>query len=325
VSTPERIEHDLAALWREVAPDARSARAVMSNLVVFRARGQGRPEGQDPLETGAEIDAIVARHPARVVLIDHEQSPSSTCGPLAASVGVVVFGPATGRYAVEQVAIRSACGESSLPSIVRRLIRGDLPTSIWWTEDISQAQPLGALVTMGRQLVYDSRRWRSVPRGVRAVAPLLAARRIELADLNWRRLTPLRHALIHAAEFNRRELETSAVRIVHRPGDGALAWLLAGWFGGRLRPGRERWPKVEEGRESDEVMTITIEDPAAPLSASLDAHRAIVKQSGCAPVVVGVPHEEEAEALANELRALTTDGCLQDALAALDQHFSTLA
>ena len=38
-STPEAIEPDLAALWREIsATDAPIGRAVMSNLVVFRSR-----------------------------------------------------------------------------------------------------------------------------------------------------------------------------------------------------------------------------------------------------------------------------------------------
>src|SRR4051812_46286961 len=37
-STAETIDEDLATLWREVAREAPVSRAVMSNLVVFRAR-----------------------------------------------------------------------------------------------------------------------------------------------------------------------------------------------------------------------------------------------------------------------------------------------
>src|SRR6266446_2659634 len=109
VSTPEAIDADLAALWRDVGRGETSvARAVMSNLIVFR-------------------------------------SPTSAAG-------------------------------------------GDMPTCIWWTEDMSDAAPSEALLTVGRQLVYDSRRWRDVRRGAAAMAPLVRRHRVDLADLNWRRL-----------------------------------------------------------------------------------------------------------------------------------------
>ncbi len=334
-STPETIEHDLAALWREIARKTPVARAVMSNLVVFRAaeqdRGVGAPGvrearggGAVPGATNATsefdsgLEAIVARHPSRVLLINHEQGPNP-CAPAAASVGVVVFGPPGARYAIEQVTIRSACGEASLPSIIRRLIRGDLPTSILWAEDLSHAPPLQALVTMARQLLYDSRRWRDFPRGVEALAPLIAAHDVEFADLNWRRLTPLRLALVHGTHSIRHQIAAAAVRIVHRPGDGALAWLLAGWLAARLRWAPDIWPGIEEARHGDEVLAITIDDPASAIAASLNGHRAIVRPSGSAPILVGVPHEGEAEAVADELRTLSTDACLRAALSALSR------
>ena len=56
---------------------------------------------------------------------------------------------------------------------MRRLVLGDLPTSVWWTEDLSQTPPLTELATMGRQFVYDSRQWRDVRAGIATVAGLL--------------------------------------------------------------------------------------------------------------------------------------------------------
>src|SRR2546423_374179 len=83
---------------------------------------------------------------------------ASTAGArLAAHVGVLAFGPPDARYGVERIVIRSACSDAALPSIVRRLMLGDVPTSVWWTDDLSGTRPLGPLVTMGRQLLYDSR------------------------------------------------------------------------------------------------------------------------------------------------------------------------
>ena len=148
----------------------------MSNLVVFRERIT--PIDRAP---GADVDAVaadlplhevLARHPSRLIVLEHEHGRVAPAAPFAAGVGIVTFGPPEARYGVEQIVVRAACAEASLPSIVRRFIRGDLPTTVWWTEDLSQVPPLAALVTMGRQLLYDSRLWRDVARGVRALAPL---------------------------------------------------------------------------------------------------------------------------------------------------------
>src|SRR5262249_45601469 len=144
------------------------------------------------------IEDVAERHPSRVIVLHHGGQPDP-CGPVAARISVVVFGAPPARFGVEQIAIRSTCADASLPSIVRRLARGDLPTSIWWTDDFSQATPVQALASVGRQFVYDSRRWRDVRRGMVALAPIVSQPNgPDVADLNWRRLTPLRQAVAQA-------------------------------------------------------------------------------------------------------------------------------
>ena len=195
-STSEAAEEDLSALWRELAHDTPDARAVMSNLVIFRERAEAEDvDVEASLRDGLVVE--VARcHPSRVVLLVHARSDLECRTPLAAAVGVLTFGPAEARHAVEQIAVRSHGLEQSLPSIVRRLVLGDLPTSVWWTEDLSQTPPLVALATMGRQFVYDSRQWRDVRAGISTVAGLLEHPHApDLADLNWRRLAPLRQGV----------------------------------------------------------------------------------------------------------------------------------
>jgi hypothetical protein len=73
------------------------------------------------------------------------------------------------------------------------------------------------------------------------------------------------------------------------------------------------------------MLAIAIDDPVSPLAASLDGHRVLLRQSDAEPVVIGVPHEDEADALADELRVLSTDACLRDALNALAERFSTIS
>ena len=247
-SSPDAIEEDLAALWADAARDAPIARALMANLVVFRDCPAAHVVNLSAPIEGLPIDDVAERHPSRLILLHHGGRPDPGA-PVGATISVLLFGTAGARFGVEEIAVRSTCAEASLPSIVRRLALGDVPTSIWWTEDLSASVPLEALVTMGRQLLYDSRRWADLRRGFLALAPLAAhPHGPDLADLNWRRLMPLRNALTHAVATMAATLDAPrraplAWRIRHRGGERALAWLLAGWFAARLG-----WPRPASGR-----------------------------------------------------------------------------
>jgi glucose-6-phosphate dehydrogenase assembly protein OpcA len=324
-TTPGAIEASLSALWREAAGQDPIARAVMSNLVVYRERTGAATPDLEAFPPGLPLEAVVARHPSRVILLEHERGHADPCAPFAAAVGVATFGAAGGRYGVEQIAVRSNCVEQSLPSIVRRLLKGGVPTSVWWIDDVSRVPPLEALVRMGRQFVYDSRGWHDVRRGVRALAPLLSEPSgVDVADLNWRRLAPLRQALVHAATLGGLEaLRLGHVRVTHRPGDAALAWLIVGWLHARLGWGRNVSPDVEEAAEGGEILSMLVGGPAPALTVSLNGHRVLVTHlSGSAGFTVAVPQEGEADAVAAELRNLSHDVCLHDAISALVRTFN---
>jgi glucose-6-phosphate dehydrogenase assembly protein OpcA len=330
------IDADLAALWREIARRAPLSRAVMANLVVFCRRAAGDDVDLTSPPEGVPIDEVARHHPARIILLHHDPephaprehsagSPPAVAAPgisLAAHVGVLTFGPGDARYGVERIVIRSACSEAALPSIVRPLILGDVPTTVWWTEDLSETHPLAPLVTMGRQLLYDSRQWRDVRLGILALAPLLTLPfGPDLADVNWRRLLPLRQALVHAVgscDTSKRQRLTP-VHIRHRPGEGALAWLMAGWL---QQAGLEDvWEQItvdEDSRLGDDVLTVVFDDG---LHLRLDAHRVSVEDPlGPAPFAVPVRRETDGEAVAAELRVLTHDVSLHRALAAVAER-----
>ena len=318
-STPEAIDADLSALWREVGRgETPVARAVMSNLIVFRSPSAASGEDAAALIRGLPVEDVVARHPSRVIVLEHCHGETPRA-PSASAVGILTFGPATARYGVELIVVRSACPEPSLLSILRRFVRGDIPTSIWWTEDMSAAQPSDAMLTIGRQLVYDSRRWRDARRGVAALAPLVRHHRVDLADINWRRLAPLRRALVHA----RGPLKSDAwrgvdVRVAHAGGDAALAWLFAGW----LRAERVRCADPtaaagagEAAREQDREPLLTAWIGA--MTATLSAHTVQIVCPDAPPLVVAAAAESEADAIAAELRSLAPDAVLISALGAL--------
>lgn len=322
-ATPaESIEAGLAELWREIGREGPVARAVMSNLIIFRNRSSGGAGRLEALVEGLPIEDVVARHPSRIILIAHERGRIA-CEPAAAGIGIVTFGPPQARYGVEEIAVQASCADASLPSIVRRLARGDVPTSVWWAEDLSQVPPVPALVSMGRQLLYDSSAWRDVRSAVLSLTPIVRDRRSDCADVNWRRLTPVRQALVHAAEsMQAGDLGPAGVRITHRPGEAALAWLLGAWLAAQLRWLDPAAPAIEEAPQADDVLTLTCGTESGELTLTLTEQHVAVSRRGHPSFTVAVPRETAGDAVAAELRSLARDICLHDTLEALIRRFS---
>ena len=314
---PEAIESVLAALWSEVGRQGPIAHALMANLIVVCPATSDEPvELQAPIKD-VPIDEVSRRHPSRVVVLRHARGHAHPCGPTAAAVGLLVFGPPSAKYGVEQIAVRSACADESLPSIVRRLALGDVPTTVWWAEDISDVTPVAAIVQMGRQLIYDSRPWRDVKRGVDAVVSLASGpNSLGVADLNWRRLLPMRQALVNAIRAAGSRATIHAVRVRHRPGEVALAWLLAGWLSARGVVADAGDRISIETAEGDDILSLALEGTAITVAMSPSRVLATFK-ANVAPLVVAVPRETTPDAVAAELRNLRRDVCLYDSLVAL--------
>lgn len=317
-STPEGVEQDLAALWRDLASgESPVTRAVMANLVVFRLPERARADEPSARSGDAVLESVVALHPSRTLVIEHDRGEPDPQAPFAAGVGVSVFGTAAGRYGVERILVRAACADESLPSIIRRFVHGGRPTSLWWTEDLSKSAPSDCLIELARQLIYDSRQWSDVRGGLRAIAALAKARHVDLADLNWRRLAPIRRALVHAAAGLGTDRSSLTMTVAHAPGEAALGWLLAGWIAARLRLAPHQWPAFEATADDGELVTFTIHDGASSLTTALDRHRVLVSQTGVAPISVPAAEEPIADAVAAEMRSLSRDAVLTDTIAAL--------
>jgi len=246
------VEAELARLWRAPAADDGpvTTRACTSNLIAFCA---------SPAEAAAcerDVPEIVRQHPARVLLLaaDAEAAPA-----LEASVSAFCY-PAGrgGRFCSEYVVLRAG-GDAvqRLPSAVRPLLVGDLPTTLWWTPSDRSPPDAGKLFAqldaMADQVVYDSRGWRDPVDAIVATtrwageAPPAKA----ISDLAWRRLEAWRRlvacaldpAVVPGALGGVRE-----VTVEHGPHALPKAWLFAAWLAdrlewrpvrGRLTPGRE--------------------------------------------------------------------------------------
>jgi glucose-6-phosphate dehydrogenase assembly protein OpcA len=174
---------------------------------------------------------------------------------------------------------------------------------------------------MGRQLIYDSRAWQDVRRGVAVLGPLVAGRRIDLADVNWRRLTPVRQALEHAAGPERPPSLPVTARIAYRPGEAALAWLAAGWLLADRQHAVAAPPVVEESDLKDAMLSVTVRRGPGETTVTLTDRSVTIMKGSAPPLLVGIPIESGADTIAAELHTLAHDASLHDAIAALVRAF----
>jgi glucose-6-phosphate dehydrogenase assembly protein OpcA len=246
--------------------------AHMSNLVIYCDRA----------ETAAGlanvIPAIVAEHPARVLLLISESAPDDS--EIHAEVSVWCQRHRGGPKACsEQVTLRArGAAVDRLPFAVRGLLIGDLPTNIWWVS--SQPPPLAGpflheLAEDAEQVVYDSIGWREPARGVAAVAAWLE--RFErgsseghwrvASDVNWRRLKYWRRLTAQALDPMTAPgaLDSiTEVRIEHGPHAVVQALLLASWLASRLG-----W-RVQDGSVQPNIeVDWRVEAPHGPLRVAL--------------------------------------------------------
>lgn len=231
-------------------------RVRMSNLVIFC----------DSTEAGVRLSAavgdVVASHPARVLLLIGEASQPPA--DVAASVQVHCRAMGTRQQACTELVVLQACGPvvHRLPSAVRSLLIGDLPTNLWWA--VATPPPLGGelvfdLAENVQQIIYDSIGWVEPARGVAATAGWLegvevytAGRWRVASDLNWRRLKYWRRLLSEslseksapgaAGSISRLEVEHGPHAVVQ--GYEVVSWL-AQRLGWTLRAG-----KVSAGTET---------------------------------------------------------------------------
>src|SRR5205807_4659947 len=80
----------------------------------------------------AQLPAVLAVHPARVLLLIGDNDTSTT--QIAAAVRVEAHGLSEHSCACsEEVVLSAPAGQSDrLPFAVRSLLIGDLPTNLWW-------------------------------------------------------------------------------------------------------------------------------------------------------------------------------------------------
>ena len=316
-TSPASLDEDLAGLWEEASASGPISRAVMSNLVIIRPQGS---TGQAP----DTLDEVLRRHPARAILIDYAADQRDACAPESIAVSLLVFGGTAERYGVERIAVKTSCADASLPSLVRRLIRGDVPTSVWWAADAARWPVALPLAEEARQLVYDSGDWTDVRRGVASIAAAIRQPgALDLADINWRRLSPLRQAVRHAValEGGGRFDQGFRIRIEFGPGKVAAAWLIAGWLQhARKAPAiTEQQLEVVPAQTSDPFVSVSLDAADGRLWATWSSTEVSAEIAGRPPVILPPPAESPGAAIASELDNLGREYALRDTLELLER------
>jgi glucose-6-phosphate dehydrogenase assembly protein OpcA len=247
---PDFVPVALASIERELSVLMKAAQAPgeepviqarMSNLVIFCNRADLAAR------VTTDIDAIVAMHPARVLLLIGEAGVDGA--DLSAAVRVRAQRLGRQQVCCEQLILRAReAAIDRLPFAVRSLLIGDLPTNIWWAS--TQPPPLAGpllyeLSECAQQLVYDSQGWMDPHRGVAATAPWLARFEREpgqgrwrvASDLNWRRLKFWRRLLGQSLDTGScPEMASSVTEVLveHGPHAVTQAWEIVGWLASRL-------------------------------------------------------------------------------------------
>jgi len=246
-----RVERELDQLWAGLeGPDgAAQTRALMANVVAFCRNRQEEAAVVD------DIGTIVARHPARVVVLTAEAgSEAHEVEALVAAHGW--SGDGGEQLCGERVMLRTGGqGSRSLPSAVRSLVLGDLPTALWWATP--EAPPLAGdlfteLAREATQVIYDSMAWTDPLRQLVVTARWIATNGGQAtSDLAWRRPKLWRRLI---AQMMDPALAPGAidnitqVDIEHGPHTLTQAWLLSGWLAFRLG-WQPRGGKVMAGTE----------------------------------------------------------------------------
>lgn len=322
-SSPASIEDDLRQLWATAARRSPVSHALMSNLVIVTS---GEAAAGTEQETEHLLTGVARRHPARVVLLDH-RCTSHAGEPQSVRVGLLTFGASEHRYGVEIISVAVACLDESLPSILRAVTRGDVPTTLWLTGDLSATTPAMPLVEISRQMVYDSSRWRNLSHGFQSVATLLeASHPPALVNLAWRRLAPIRRAVATALEplpFDWRP-RPEQVTVAISPEREAEAWLVWGWLQVELewtRPVKRNIAITGGDGFAVHFQSDTWSAAVTQTGAAIDGRVSafVARDTAGRTVTVSPSQETVVEALSDELTSLSHDLTLERVVRALTQ------
>jgi hypothetical protein len=235
------IEAALSLLWprfeQPLSEEQTVLRACMSNLIIYC------DNADEAKVIGAEITQIVDVHPARVLLLTGKGQPKH--GNLEAFVAIY-YTPQPDGWQVcgERIDVVSTPEAAErLPSIARKLLIGDLPTTLWWA---SRQPPPEAkelffqLAKLAHQVIYDNMGWTNPAKAVAAMTRWVSAEQdVQIVyGLAWRRFSIWRKLLSQVLDPQVEPEALNSVHLIeieHGPHALPMTWLLVGWLASQLK------------------------------------------------------------------------------------------
>jgi glucose-6-phosphate dehydrogenase assembly protein OpcA len=231
----------------------------------------------------------------------------------------MTYGEADARYGIEVIDLRTACASQSIPSILRSVVRGEVPTTVWWLGNVPSSAP-DELTDLARQIVFDSSTWADFSQ--EAAATLRTAERArtaDLVDLSWHRLQPLLSAICRAVSDHptARVKDVQSVEIAHDSAHRGCAQLLAGWARHRLAAGGAQVTIVDEhdaGTQSGAFVSVIVRTDEWSSTVALFEDCVEWEIAGGQRISRRIVHEHEADAIVDELCTLARDESFTQAL-----------
>lgn len=266
---PDRIEAELAALWRHAAEVRKDqapgpvTRACLWNLII-RVRG-------DAEFTHAKrvVDDLVQRLPARTIVMRAEPDGEDR---IRAWVEANWRRPDAGLASGSDEITLWTTGRANerLPSLVRALLYTDAPTAMFWPGGLPDERAVvRELLHQTDRLVVDSRKLVEEEGLARLCRLWEEDPELQITDLSWLGISPLRGlcaALFDPPRDPRRLSVVERVRVTSNiQGTQARALLALGWLASRLgwraarrlpdQPSLRRWQAT---RGDGQVVTLEL-------------------------------------------------------------------
>ncbi|HJZ11714.1 MAG TPA: glucose-6-phosphate dehydrogenase assembly protein OpcA, partial [Acidobacteriota bacterium] len=191
-----QIERDLKEQWTQMAESTQKEGqlAVMRTCVMNLIAYTRDPESS--AEASRQLSEVASHHPARTIIVSTNSEAPEPMLDAVVSAFCSIFGGGRKQVCCEQILLRAQGDRlNQIPSLIRPLLIPDLPTVLWWRDQIPFEDSLfDDFLNTADRVILDSARLPKPAEQLAQIAALVQKERqwTAFSDLNWARLNPWR-------------------------------------------------------------------------------------------------------------------------------------
>ncbi len=190
---PERVEEELAHLWRMSSDNVRTSQNVnvrtsVLNLLVCV------PDIEAAQRASAQIRDLSSTHIARVTILILDSNAPDSVATWITTRSFPVISDVT-RHTFEQITLMvNGSAIRSIEAIVQPIVKPDLPLYLWWLNDPpGDASLFEVMEKISNRIIVDSSSFFTPEESIRTLSTLVQNfPESNVSDLNWGRITPWR-------------------------------------------------------------------------------------------------------------------------------------